>query len=40
MTRSRNRESEHLQGDHLKAVDRMYNIDKNEWRTSGKFVYI
>jgi hypothetical protein len=28
MTRSRDRESEHLQGDRLKAVDRMYNIDK------------
>jgi hypothetical protein len=28
MTRSRDRESEHLQGDHLKVVDRMYNIDK------------
>ena len=28
MTRSRDRESEHLQGDCLKTVDRMYNIDK------------
>lgn len=28
MTRSRDRESEHLQDDRLKAVDRMYNIDK------------